>query len=599
MGHKYDFGGYATRNDLRCSDGRTIRKNAFAHQNGQKVPLVYMHNHDDPEAVIGHGILENREDGVWIWGSFNDTPKGKTARDIVAHDDVVGLSIWANQLQQSGGDVLHGDIKEVSLVLAGANPGAYIESLYFAHSDTPIEDEAIISYVSEEGISHADKEDEEIDETGGGAPAKEEKPVAEEKKERTVQDVIDTMNDEQKTVLYGLLEEALGSKKDESDDDNEEEKVVKHNVFDSTDANNTKVLSHSDMQSILADGKRMGSLKEAVEAALDGGVLVHADGDPGYGIGEKTIDGITYKIDDLFPDARNMTTIPDFIKRPDDWVSDVMGAVHHTPFSRIKSMHADITADDARAKGYLKGNLKKEEVFTLLKRTTTPTTVYKKQKMDRDDIVDITDFDVVAWIKGEMRGMLNEEIARAILVSDGRSSASDEKISELCIRPIWTDADLYTIKATFEDGDNNAKTFIRTAIKSRKDYRGSGNPVLYTTEDWLTDMLLIEDLNGRVIYDTEEKLRNALRVRKIVTVPVMEGLYRTVNSVRHDLCGIIVNLADYNVGADKGGAVNMFDDFDIDYNQQKYLIETRCSGALTKPYSAIVIEKVPASNEGE
>lgn len=592
MRDKFDFGGYATRNDLRCSDGRTIRKDAFKHQDGQKVPLVYQHNHTDPEAVIGHGILENRDDGVWIWGTFNSTPKGLTAKEIVAHDDAVGLSIWANQLQQRGGDVLHGDIKEVSLVLAGANPGAYIEELYFAHSDTPIDDEAIISYVSEEGLAHADveKEDEKEEKAEPEIIKKEEEKVA-DNKERTVQDVIDTMNEEQKTVLYGLLGEVLKEDdgKDTDDDNDEEEDVVKHNVFDSTDYN-SDILSHADMEMMISDGKKFGSLKESVMAHTDDMGIVAHDGTPTYGV---------YPVDYLFPDAKNLSTTPDFIKRPDDWVSDVMNGVHHTPFSRIKSIHADITADEARALGYTKGNLKKEEVFTLLKRTTTPTTIYKKQKMDRDDITDITDFDVVSWIKGEMRMLLNEEIARAILVSDGRSSASDDKINELNIRPIWTDADLYCIKATFEDGDNNAKTFIRTAVKARKDYRGSGNPVLFTTEDWLTDMLLLEDLNGRVIYDTEEKLRSALRVRKIVTVPVMEGLYRTVDSVRHDLCGIIVNLNDYNVGADKGGAVNLFDDFDIDYNQQKYLIETRCSGALTKPFSAIAIEKVPASNDGE
>lgn len=584
----FDFSGWATRNDLKCSDGRIIRKDAFKSNDGQKVPLVWNHQHTDPNEVLGHAILENRNEGVYAYCKFNETESGQTAKLLVQHGDVNALSIYANQLKQQGPNVMHGNIRELSLVLAGANPGAFIESI-IKHGEES--DEEGIIYTGENiSLEHtgcgepSDKpaEDETLKHADEANEKKEDSKMAEEPKktetndgEKTVKDVIDSMSEEQKTVMYALVGQAYeeAGKGEKSEGGNEE---MKHNVFDNDTENQENVLSHDAMETIIADGKRYGSLKESF--------LAHADE---YGI---------TNIDYLFPEAKSLNTPPDFIKREMGWVQKVMGGVHHTPFSRIKSMFADITEDEARAKGYIKGKLKKEEVFSLLKRTTTPTTIYKKQKLDRDDVIDITDFDVVAWLKSEMRMMLDEEIARAILVGDGRLASSDDKINESNIRPIWKDEDLYNIKSTIEvdaaaNADQKAKAFIRACIKSRKNYKGSGTPTLYTTEDVLTDCLLLEDLNGRIIYDTEEKLRTALRVSSIVTVPVMEGLKRDDgegNSL--DLMGIIVNLADYNVGADKGGAINMFDDFDIDYNQQKYLIETRCSGALIKPFSAITLE---------
>lgn len=586
---KYDFSGWATRANLKCSDGRTIMKDAFKDDNGRIVPLVWNHQHSNPENILGHALLENRGNGVYAYCVFNDTPAGKNAKLLVEHGDVSALSIFANQLKQIGSDVVHGVIREVSLVLAGANPGAFIDSV-LTHSDGSDEEAIIYSGEDELSLYHA-SDDSQADENGEGTKGGND--MADENKktndEKTVADVFNSMTEEQKTVVYALIGQALEDSDDESDDeaehseDYEEETTLKHNVFDREDVQEKNTLSHDAMNTIIGDGKRYGSLKESF--------LAHADD---YGI-----ENIEY----LFPDARNVTNQPQFIQREMGWVPKVMNATHHTPFSRIKSMFADITEDEARAKGYIKGKLKKEEVFSLLKRTTNPTTIYKKQKMDRDDIVDITDFDVVAWLKSEMRMMLNEEIARAILVGDGRLNSDDDKIKEDCIRPVWTDADLYSIKAVVDTtgattADQKAKAFIRTAIKSRKNYKGSGTPTLFTTEDVLTDCLLIEDANGRVIYDTVDKLATALRVKEIVTVPVMENLTRDVAGVgnessknfTHTLQGIIVNLADYNVGADKGGAINMFDDFDIDYNQQKYLIETRCSGALIKPYSAIVLE---------
>ena len=585
----FDFSGWATRNDLKCSDGRIIRKDAFKGNNGQKVPLVWNHQHTDPNEVLGHAILENRDEGVYAYCKFNETESGKTAKLLVQHGDVNALSIYANQLKQQGPNVMHGNIRELSLVLAGANPGAFIESI-IKHGEES-DEEAIIftgenvslahagcgestestEQSAEEELKHADKADEK----------KEDPKMADEAKkteggEKTVADVFNELTEEQKTVVYAMIGQALedaGNGNDDSEGGNEE---MKHNVFDTDTENQENVLSHDAMQTIIGDAKRFGSLKESF--------LAHADD---YGI---------TNIDYLFPEAKSLNTPPEFIKREMGWVQKVMSGVHHTPFSRIKSMFADITEDEARAKGYIKGKLKKEEVFSLLKRTTTPTTIYKKQKLDRDDVIDITDFDVVAWLKSEMRMMLDEEIARAILVGDGRLASSDDKINESNIRPIWKDEDLYNIKSTIEvdaaaTPDQKAKAFIRACIKSRKNYKGSGTPTLYTTEDVLTDCLLLEDLNGRIIYDTEEKLRTALRVSAIVTVPVMEGLKRNDDEGNNlDLMGIIVNLADYNVGADKGGAINMFDDFDIDYNQQKYLIETRCSGALIKPFSAITLE---------
>ena len=581
---KCDFSGWATRNDLLCGDGRVIKKDAFKDNDGKTVSLVWNHEHNDPNAVLGHAILENRDEGVYAYGFFNDSENGQLAKKLVSHGDVSSLSIWANKLKQNGREVLHGEIRELSLVLAGANPGAYID-VVMAHNDEGEDVSELYANYNENIMIHAASEDEKSDSN------KEEKPVEEEKKqpdtEKTVGEVFDTLTEEQKTAVYAIIGQALEDSGKTEDEMDEEDDNMKHNVFENEEVKQEGVLSHSEMQAILADGKRYGSLRESF--------LAHA-GDTQYSDKTATY-GIDGADDFLFPDARNLDVPPSFISREMGWVKKVMNGTHHTPFSRIKSMFADITEDDARAKGYIKGKLKKEEVFTLLKRTTTPTTIYKKQKMDRDDVIDITDFDVVAWLKSEMRLMLDEEIARAILVGDGRLSSSDDKINESNIRPIWTDEDLYTIKALVSvaagaDEDTKAKAFIRAAIKARKDYKGSGNPTLFTTEDVLTDCLLMEDGMGRIIYESPEKLANVLRVKEIVTVPVMENLTREVESKTHELMGIIVNLADYNVGADKGGAINMFDDFDIDYNQQKYLIETRCSGALIKPYSAIAIEMV-------
>ena len=561
---KYDFSGWATKNNLKCSDGRTILKDAFKENDGQKVPLVWNHQHDDPDNVLGHALLENRDEGVYAYCAFNDTESGQQAKKLVEHGDVVSLSIYANKLKQQGGNVIHGAIREVSLVLAGANPGAFIDVVMSHGEDS--EGDGIISMM--EDISLSDGEIEE-DTVSHAEEKKEDEKMAENSKDMTIKEIIDTMTEDQKNAMYYLIGKAI-----EGDDENDKggDENMKHNVFDNDTENKDDVLSHSDMEAIFSDAKRYGSLKDSV--------LAHG------------IDQIDY----LFPEAESLNRTPEFIKRDTGWVSKVMSGVHHTPFSRIKSMFADITEDDARAKGYIKGKLKKEEVFSLLKRTTTPTTIYKKQKLDRDDVIDITDFDVVAWLKSEMRMMLDEELARAFLVGDGRLSSSDDKINEQNIRPIWKDDDLYTIKSSIEvaadaTSDQKAKAFIRAIIKARKNYKGSGEPTLYTTEDMLTDCLLMEDNNGRIIYDSTAKLANMLRVKEIVTVPVMEGLTRTADEGKTmALMGIVVNLADYNVGADKGGAVNMFDDFDIDYNAQKYLIETRCSGALIKPFSAIAVE---------
>lgn len=558
MSKKYDFSGWATRNDLLCSDGRTIRKDAFKNADGKTVPLVWNHEHSTPDAILGHALLENREEGVYMYGSFNDTESGQAAKKLVVHGDVRSISIFANKLKQTGSNVIHGAIREVSLVLAGGNPGAFIESI-MAHSREGEETGIVFSY-DENIMLHAD--------TSGSTEKKEDT-------EETVADVFNTFSEKQKTVVYAIIGQALeGSEADSEDDNNDNSKggnKMKHNAFDNEETQEEGVLSHSEIQEIFDDAKRYGSLKDSVIA---------------HGIED---------IDFLFPDAKNVTNTPQFIKRDTSWVGKFMSAVHKTPFSRIKSLLANITEDEARAKGYIKGNMKKEEFFTLLKRTTVPTTIYKKQKLDRDDVVDITDFDVVAWLKLEMRGMLDEEIARAALVGDGRPTSSDDKINTGNIRPIWTDDNIYTIKKIIEVAagateDQKAKAFIRAAIKSRKSYKGSGSPSLYTTEDVLTDCLLMEDTTGRVIYESAEKLATALRVKEIITVPVMEGLTRVDGAKEYELMGIVVNLTDYNIGADKGGAINMFDDFDIDYNQQKYLIETRCSGALIKPYSAISLE---------
>lgn len=619
MGKNFDFGGWATRANLLCSDGRIIRENAFEECDGKTVPLVWNHQHNDPDSVLGRALLENRGDGVYAYCTFNDTESGQNAKLLVQHGDVDQLSIYANKLKQQGRDVIHGVIREVSLVLAGANSGARIDSVVM-HSDDSYEEGYIFTgeFLDDvESIEHADKEKKGEPEMGEEKTVQdvldtlteEQKKVVfaiigqiladngydeeddmshSEDEEKTVQDVLETLTEEQQEVVYDLIGQALSDTEDdddeeyEEDDEDEEDEEddedieggnddMKHNVFDQETAGD--VLTHSEMAEIMEDARRNGSLADAV--------LQH---------------GIE-QIDYLFPDAKTMDTAPAFIKRDDTWVADVMNAVHKTPFSRIKSILADITEADARAKGYIKGNLKTEEFFSLMKRTTTPTTIYKKQALDRDDVVDITDFDVVAWLKTEMRMMLNEEIARAVLVGDGRSASSNDKINEQNVRPIWTDDDVYTVKAAINvtsstSDDEKAKAFIKACKKSRKEYKGSGNPVMFMSEDMLTDCLLLEDTNQRVIYDTVDKLATALRVSKIVTVPVMDGLTRVVGSNTHTLAGIYVNLTDYNIGADKGGAVNLFDDFDIDYNQMKYLIETRCSGALTKPYSAVALEFV-------
>lgn len=564
----YDFCGWATKNDLQCSDGRIIRRDAFKHNDGQKVPLVWNHDHTDPYRVVGHALLENRDEGVYAYGYFNDTDLGNTAKIYVQHGDINQLSIYANQLKQQGPNVMHGNIREVSLVLAGANPGAYIESV-IAHDDES--DEEAVIYTGENiSLSHAEGVKEES------------KPMA-ESSEKTVKDVFDTLTEEQKTVVYALIGQALegddneDNENDENDEMEQGDEDMKHNVFDTDTNQKDEVLAHSEiLNDIVADAKRYGSLKESF--------LQHA--------AANNITNYNY----LLPEPKSLNTPPEWIKEDDSWVAKVMRSVHHTPFSRVKSMFATLDETEARARGYIKGNMKKDLALSVLKRTTSPTTVYIKMKMDRDDVVDITDFDVVAWQRAEMRGQLDRELARAMLLGDGRDLSSDDKINEQNIRPVLKDDDMYTIKYTVKSGqdykvttnsasdnDSVAKGVIRAAIKSRKEYKGSGNPTFFTTEDLLTELLLIEDQNGRRIYDSINTLATAMRVKEIVTVPEMES--------HTDIYGIIVNMADYTTGADKGGAVSMFDDFDIDYNQMKYLMETRMSGALTKPYSAIVLKK--------
>lgn len=607
----YDFCGWASKNDLLCSDGRTIRRGAFASDDGKKVPMVYQHQHTSIDNVLGHAILENRDEGMYAYCYLNESDTGKMAKELVRHGDICAMSIYANKLKQIGNDVVHGEIKEVSLVLAAANPGAAIESVVLEHSDGSTEEEAII-YSGEDTqykiLSHAESSTQtssdktvndilnnmseakknvlyymlakvsETDEEAEDDDVIEDSDIrhADVSGGRTIQDIFDTFTSDEKKVAFFLIGQAIkesGSMEQSDipniDDESEENDTMKHNVFENNQINNDEtVLSHAEIEEIFRDTKQYGTLKNSA--------LAH---------------GIT-NIEYLFPDAKTVTPTPELIKRNDDWVSKVMGAVHRTPFSRIKSTAANLTEEDARAKGYMKGKLKKDEVFSLLKRTTEPTTIYKKQKLDRDDVVDITDFDVVAWIKSEMRMMLNEEIARAILIGDGRLTSSDDKIPEDHIRPVAFDSELYTVPievtvAAQATDDDKAKAIIRSIIKGRKEYKGSGNPVMYTTEDVLTDMLLMEDKMGRVVYDSVTKLATALRVSEIVTVPVMEGLK---DSEGNAVIAVIVNLADYNVGADRGGEVNMFDDFDIDYNAMKYLIETRCSGALTKPYSALAVK---------
>ena len=644
----FDFCGWATVNNVKCSDGRTIRKNAFAENDGEEVPLVWQHLHNDPENVLGHALLENHDEGVYCYAWFNNNPKAQAAKEAAANGDIKALSIYANQLVQRGSDVVHGQIREVSMVLTGANKGARIENLNFAHSDGTYDrdDEEALIFTDEQDIElyHNDEEDDESafeydDETDESEEeqyedeGEEEDPEdseydeedpedyeeeyeeePEEDQQMEIQDVLDTMTDEQLEVVNALYEQGqidalqdvvddMEDEFDEEDYDDEDEDEdeeyededddddvahsmyggygsMKRNVFDNDPATvaEDNALSHAETEAIFADAKRGGSLKEAF--------LAHT--------AEYGIDNIEY----LFPEYKNLNNPPEFIKRDQGWVTEVMSSVHHTPFTRIKSSYADITADEARALGYIKGNRKKEEVFTLLRRTTDPQTIYKKQKLDRDDVIDITDFDVVAWIKGEMRMMLDEEIARAILIGDGRATDSQDKINQQHVRAIWQDDDLFAVKCpvTAVTGEDFAKTTIKTIIRNRKNYKGSGNPVFFTTEDALTEMLLLEDGMGHFMYKTVQELATQLRVSKIVTVPVMETAgtrseTKGTTTKVYDLIGIVVNLDDYNVGADKGGSINMFDDFDIDYNQQKYLIETRISGALIKPFSALVIEK--------
>lgn len=595
---KYDFGGWATRANLKCSDGRTILKDAFKENDGVTVPLVWNHQHDDPNNVLGHALLENRGDGVYAYCTFNPSEQGKQAKLLVENGDVSALSIYANQLRQNGMNVEHGSIKEVSLVLAGANPGAFIDSVSIAHGEDS--DGSAVIYTGEEidnaggelTLNHADEKESEMKD--------DEKKPEEEKGGKTVGDVLATLNEEQKKAVTILLDEALKhSDEPENPETEEEDTEMKHNVFDKETEQQENVLTHSDVKAILDEAKRgQRTLGEVVSDKLEGGVLAHSIDTTGM---ETATGAQTYGFNDpsmLFPEFRTLNNPPEWIGRDMGWVSKVMSGVHRTPFSRIKSVYANITEDEARARGYIKGKQKKEEVFTTLKRTTDPQTIYKKQKLDRDDIIDITDFDVVAWIRAEMRMMLNEEIARAILIGDGRPSDSDDKISEDHVRPIITDKPLFNVKvpitvAANADEETISKAIINGVIRARKNYKGSGNPTFFTTEDVLTELLLLEDGIGHKMYKTEAELATALRVKEIVTVEPMEGYKLNNGEVSmtegDDLVGIVVNLNDYNVGADKGGEINMFDDFDIDFNQYKYLIETRISGALIKPFSALTV----------
>lgn len=573
--NKYDFCGWATKNDLKCSDGRVIRRNAFKDDDGKRVPVVWNHRHDDAFDVLGHADLENRAEGVYAYVKLNeDTDQGRNALALVNHGDINAMSICANKLRQSGSDVLHGVIREISLVLAGANPGAMIENI-ITHNDEDGDSAMIytgMNLIFDDGseISHA-KEDspkETSEET------KEDKTMANE--EKTVGELMDSamkkLDPDEKDAVYAVIGAAL---EQSATDDEEEDDDVSHNVFEGKKAKDSDTLMHAEiLEESFRDAKKYGTLKESIkEHALE------------HGIDD---------IDLLFPDPKATATEPTMVTRDMDWVSVVMNGVHHVPFARIKSLYADLTEDEARAKGYIKGKYKKEQVFGLLKRTTQPTTVYKKQKLDRDDMID-AEFDIVPMIRKEMRMMLNEELARAYMFGDGRPTSSDDKINEQCIRPVWTDDPFFTINATFTvsagaTSDDKAKAFIRAAIKARKDYKGSGTPIMLTSEDILTDMLLMTDSTGRDIYTDEAQLARKLRVNRIITCPIMDNLTREVGGKNRTLFGLILNLNDYNVGADRGGQVSMFDDFDIDYNAQKYLIETRCSGSLIKPYSAIAVE---------
>lgn len=611
MADGYDFKGVATQYGIKCADGRTLLPGAFKGCNGKKVPLVWNHGHKNVENVLGHAVLEEVGNQVIAHCKLNNSPKAQHARFALQNEDLAALSIYANDLQ-GGKNVSHGTIREVSLVLAGANPGALIDTMSIAHSygiDYDYEDDEITEAYIYHGVDGTIESEEEIDNTPNEGEQeldhadegeKEEEKKMADKKDPTAKEVFDSMNEDQKTLLYAMVAEASSDK-----DSKEEEKEMKHNVFDSEYATfDGPVISMAERKQVLADIKRYGSLSESIKHHMEdpNGALAHAITPANYPTNE---DGSTQtygiaNIDWLFPDVKNFTSgAPEFIMRDQTWANKLLSAVHHTPFSRVKTMFADITADEARAKGYIKGNLKYEEVFTLLKRKIDPQTIYKKQKFDRDDIVDITDFDVVAWVKQEMRGMLNEEIARAILVGDGRSAAYEDKISEDHIKPVYRDSELFTIRVKLpyvanETEDARAKRIIKNVIKARKDYKGSGNPTMYTTADVKTDMLLLEDGNGYSLYKTENELATKCRVKEVEEVEIMEGISRseTVESVTtvYDLAAIIFNPTDYNVGTDRGGEINTFEQFDIDYNQQKYLMETRISGALVRPKSAIVIE---------
>lgn len=598
----YDFAGWASTNDLLCEDGVVIRKDAFANQDGERVTLVYNHGHDDIKDIIGHAYLENRDEGVYCYGYLNNTPAGQHAKECLKHGDVDSLSIWANNLTKKGKEVLHGVIREVSLVLAGANPGAYVESV-ISHGFPMDEDEdECILYTGKDlvimhgSISENEDEDEDEDEEED-----------EEMANKSVMDVINDMTDEQKKAVAiaigAAVQDAKGENDDEYDEDEEEDEDVTHSIFDQNgraEENGGSFISHSQMKDILKEAKKCGSLREAVETVLDldtenGEYLAHsidttgmitATGTQSYGVNDVSM---------LFPEARSLNTPPEFISRNMTWVDKLMGRVHRTPFSRIKSMYADITEDEARAKGYIKGKQKKEEVFTTLKRTTTPQTVYKKQKLDKDDILDIKEFDVVAWIRREMLMMLNEEIARAILIGDGRPSDSDDKIKEENVRPIVSDVPLFNVVVKVSvaaDADSAviAKNTIDAIIRSRKNYKGSGSPAFWTTEDVLTEMLLLEDGIGHKLYKTEAEISTALRVSEVIPVEPMEGHKVSIGGVEYPLIGTIVNPIDYNVGTDpRADSNNILEDFDIDFNQYKYLIEKRMSGALVKPFSSITL----------
>ena len=655
----YDFAGWATKNNIRCSDGRTIMHGAFSADNGKRVPLVWNHQHDNVRNVLGHADLEERPEGVYAYCSFNNTEHGQDAKDCVKHGDIVALSIYANQLKQNGANVIHGAIREVSLVLAGANRGAVIDSVlehgelsddsaeisFVGYGDIEIhhsdldeqdddyEDEELDSYQEDdEAEENEEDDDENLQHADNGEAKKEEKKddgetVADvmntltdkqrkavaiiieqaiadskgdnsmshadgdaqndaENDDETVEDVYNTLNEKQKKVVNFLIGEALKNK------DSEGGSEMKHNVFEGSE-NVQNTISHAEIHEICRVGKQMGSLKAAVDQAYEEGVLEHAEGD--YGINN---------IDYLFPDAKAMTTEPELIKRDMGWVDDVFNGVHRTPFKRVKSVFADITEDEARAKGYIKGKFKKEEVFTLLKRTTDPQTIYKKQKLDKDDLEDLEDnFNVLPWIKNEMNMMFREEVARAILIGDGRPSSSDDKIQENHIRPIYNDEDLFTVKVPVEvktgaTEDDIARALIKAMVKARKQYKGTGNPTFFTTEDYLTDCLLIENTLGERLYKSEAEVATAMRASKITTVEPMENKTISITnegrSTSYPLMGVLVNLTDYNVGAKNGGKTDFFEDFDIDFNQQKYLYEARMSGALKKPFSAISFYLVEA-----